>query len=206
MTGPGGVPAFATAVCYCGSPADGEELLKPLRRYAKPIADMIQLRPYVEMQSLFDPTFRPGRRYYNKAHNISAVSDGAVETIVRYATELPSPDSSIALQQLHGAAGRVPVSATAFPHRYDHHVAWIDPVADDPVDDGRMIQWARECWQALAPHADRAVYVNALDDALEEGERPVREAYGANYERLRELKRKYDPTNLFRLNSNIKPS
>src|SRR5271169_2264252 len=78
--------------------------------------------------------------------------------------------------------------------------------ADDPKDDDRMIRWARNCWEAMKPFADGAVYVNALDDALEAGERPVREAYGANYERLRELKKKYDPTNLFRQNSNIKPS
>ena len=206
MTGPGGVPAFATVVCYCGPTAEGEKLLRPLRTYATPIADLIQLRPYVEMQSLFDATFPPGRRYYNKAHNVSAFGDGLVDTTLRYAKKLPGPDSSIAFQQLHGLAARVAVSDTAFPHRYEHHVAWVDPVGDDPADDGRMISWARECWEALGPFADRAVYVNALDDALEEGERPVREAYGANYERLRDLKRKYDPANLFRQNSNIKPS
>jgi FAD/FMN-containing dehydrogenase len=206
MIGPGGVPAFATVVCYCGSPADGERVLKPLRSYGQPIADMIQQRPYVEMQSLFDASFPPGRRYYNKAHNISTITDEAAETVLRYADPFPTPSSSIAFQQLHGVAGRVPVAATAFPHRYDHHVVWVDPVGDDPSEDTKMVKWARQCWRALAPFADRGVYVNALDDALEEGERSVREAYGENYERLRELKRKFDPTNLFRLNSNIKPA
>jgi FAD/FMN-containing dehydrogenase len=107
---------------------------------------------------------------------------------------------------LHGAAGRVPASDTAFPHRYDHHVAWITTICNDPVDDARLIGWARGFWEGLKPFVDRAVYVNALEDALEEGERPVREAYGANYERLRALKRKYDPSNLFSQNSNIKPT
>jgi FAD/FMN-containing dehydrogenase len=208
MMGPGDVPAFATVVCYCGSPAEGEKLLKPLRTYATPIADMIQLRPYLEMQSLFDPDFPPGRRYYNKAHNLAAISDPAIETVIRYSAELPTfkSGSGIAFQQLHGVAGRISAGATAFPHRYDHQVLWIDPVADDPRDDDRMIRWARDCWEAMKPFADGAVYVNALDDALEAGERPVREAYGANYERLRQLKKKFDPTNLFRQNSNIKPN
>jgi len=205
MTGPGGAPAFATVVCYCGPPAEGEKLLEPLRTYSPPIADMIQLRPYVEMQSLFDASFPPGRRYYNKAHNISVLSDAAVEIVLHYAAKLPTPSSSIAFQQLHGLAGRVSASETAFPHRYDHHVVWVDPVGDDPADDEKMIRWARECWEKLNPFVDRAVYVNALDDVLEAGERPVREAYGANYERLRDLKTKFDPTNLFRQNSNITP-
>jgi FAD/FMN-containing dehydrogenase len=207
MMGPGGVSAFATVVCYCGPPAEGEKLLKPLRGYATPLADMIQPRPYLEMQSLFDPDFPPGRRYYNKAHNLSAVSDGAIETVLRYSTGLPTfqSGSGIAFQQLHGVAGRIPTAATSFPHRYDHQVLWIGPVVDDPKDDERMIRWARECWEAMKPFADGAVYVNALDDVLEAGERPVREAYGANYERLHQLKKKYDPTNLFCQNSNIKP-
>src|SRR5271165_814115 len=205
MTGPDGAPAFATVVCYCGSPAEGERLLEPLRTFGRPLADMIQQRPYVEMQSLFDASFRPGRRYYNKAHNISVIGDEAADTGLRYSNPLPTPSSSVAFHQLHGAAGRVAMTATAFPHRYDHHVVWVDPVGDDPADDERMISWARECWQALTPFVDPAVYVNALDDVLEAGERPVREAYGANYDRLRVLKKRYDPTNLFCQNSNIKP-
>lgn len=210
MMGPDGAPAFATVVCYCGLQAEGERLLEPLRTYATPILDMIQLRPYVEMQSLFDVSFPPGRRYYNKAHNISVLSDGAVETVLHFAAHLPTPGSSIAFQQLHGLAGRVSVSDTAFPHRYDHHVVWIDPIADDPADDEKMIRWARECWTQLNPFADRAVYVNALDEGVsayapDEDDRPMREVYGANYERLRDLKTKFDPTNLFRQNSNITP-
>jgi FAD/FMN-containing dehydrogenase len=206
MTGPNGEPAFATIACYCGDPTTGEKLLEPLRTFGTPIADLIQQRPYVEMQSLFDPINPPGRRYYNKAHNISKVGDAAIDTVFDHMGKAPTPSSSIVLQQLHGAATRVPVNDTAFPHRYDHHVAWIDPIGDDPADDARMIQWAREFWDAMKPFADRAVYVNALEDVLESGERPVREVYGANYERLRALKRKYDPSNLFSQNSNINPT
>jgi FAD/FMN-containing dehydrogenase len=206
MTAPNGAPAFATVACYCGEPGVGEKVLKPLRTFGTPIADLIQQRPYLEIQALFDPINPPGRRYYNKAHNISKVDDGAIDAVFHHMSKAPTPNSSIALQQFHGAASRVPTSDTAFPHRYDHHVAWITPIGDDPADDMKIIRWAREFWDGLKPFVDRAVYVNALEDDLEEGERPVREAYGANYERLRALKTKYDPSNIFSQNSNIKPT
>jgi FAD/FMN-containing dehydrogenase len=205
MMGPGGVPAFATVVCYCGPAQEGEKLIEPLRTYAPPIADMIQMRPYLEMQSLFDATYPPGRRYYDKAHNLTMLTEEIVDVVLHYIAKLPTPGSSIAFQQLHGAAGRVPATATAFPHRYDHHVVWIDTIGDNPADDEKMIRWTRECWQAMQPYVDQAIYVNALNDEADTGERPVREAYGANYERLRDLKTKFDPANVFRQNSNIAP-
>ena len=206
ITGPNGEPAFATIACYCGDPAAGERLIRPLRTFGTPIADLIQQRPYVEMQSLFDPMNPPRRHYYNKAHNISKIDDAAIDTVLHHMGKVPTLNSGMLLQQLHGAATRVPESDTAFPHRSDHHVAWIFPMSDDPADDARMIQWGREFWVAMKSFADRAVYVNALEDALEAGERPVREVYGANYERLRALKRKYDPSNLFSQNTNINPT
>jgi FAD/FMN-containing dehydrogenase len=136
----------------------------------------------------------------------------AVQTGITCTINLSHParaellDSNIAFQQMQGAATRIPTSDTAFPHRYDHFDLLVHPATDSPADTAKMIQWARECWEALQPFVEKAVYVNALEDALEDGERRVREVYGANYERLAILKKKYDPTNLFRLNSNIKPS
>jgi FAD/FMN-containing dehydrogenase len=158
------------------------------------------------MQTLLDQTWPPGRHYYNKAHNIRRLNEGAIQTILRYSATLPTPVSNIAFQQMHGAASRIPTSDMAFPHRYDHFDLLVHPATDNPAETPKMIQWARECWEALQPFVEKAVYVNALEDALEDGERRVREAYGTNYERLASLKKKYDPTNLFRLNSNIKPS
>jgi FAD/FMN-containing dehydrogenase len=157
------------------------------------------------MQSQLDQTWPPGRHYYNKAHNVRRLSDGAIQTILRYSAVLPTPVSNIAFQQMHGAASRIPASDTAFPHRYDHYDLLVHPATDNPADKNKIIGWARECWEALKPFVEKAVYVNALEDALEEGELRVREAYGANYERLVLLKKKYDPTNVFRQNSNIKP-
>jgi FAD/FMN-containing dehydrogenase len=206
LTPPDGGPAVATAVCYCGPLAQGEKLLKPLRTLSSPLADLIAPQPYVQMQTLFDEAWPPGRLYYNKAHNIRTLSDDAIETMVTYARAMPTTLSVIVLQQLHGAASRVPTSATVFPHRFDHYDLLLHPAADDPADCAKMMQWAREGWQALQPFVERSVYVNVLEDALEEGEQRVREAYGPNYEQLVALKNKYDPTNFFRLNANIKPT
>lgn len=206
LTGPGGTPAFANAVCYCGSLEEGEKLLRPLRKFAKPLADLIQPRPYLEMQTLLDETWPPGRHYYNKAHNARRLSAQAIQTILRFSALLPTPVSNIAFQQMHGAASRIAASETAFPHRYDHFDLLVHPASDNPSDKDKLIAWARQCWQSLQPFVERAVYVNALEDALEEGDQRVHEAYGANYGRLATLKKKYDPTNLFRQNSNIKPS
>ena len=202
---PDGNLAFAIAVCYSGEPDKADESLKPLRTFQQPLADMIAPRSYVEMQSMLDEAWLPGRHYYNKAHNIRSLSDGAIETILKYSEMLPTNLTNIAFQQLHGAASRIPANETAFPHRYDHFDLLVHPATDNPTESEQMIKWARECGEDLKPFVERAVYVNALEDASEEGEHRIREAYGVNYDRLVLLKRKYDPTNLFRLNSNIKP-
>lgn len=206
VTGSDGDPAFATIVCYCGLPEEGERLLRPLRNLAKPLVDSIHLRSYMDMQSMLDEYWPPGRCYYNKAHNVRRLSDGAIQTILGFSATLPTLVSNIALQQLHGVASRIPANETAFPHRYDHFDLMVHPATDNPADKDKIINWARECWEALKPFVEPAVYVNVLEDASEEGELRVREAYGANYERLAILKKKYDPTNLFRQNSNIIPS
>jgi FAD/FMN-containing dehydrogenase len=202
---PDGTLAFGIVICYLGSAAEGERAIQELRNFAKPMVDMDAERPYLEMQSLFDKDIPPGKRYCNKAHNLRRMNDEAIDTVMRFtATMLPYP-SMIGFQQLHGAGARVRSGATAFPHRYDHFVVWISPAAEDASLDGPMIQWTHECWEALQPHVDRAVYVNALDDGAIEGETRVREAYGANYARLKEIKQKVDPTNFFCQNSNIQP-
>jgi FAD/FMN-containing dehydrogenase len=205
LMGPDGNPAFATLVCYCGDEAEGEKLLRPLRSYAKPVLDLIQMRPYLEMQSLFDPSYPAGDRYYNKSYNVRVVSDELAEVVLEYSAKRPTPRCTIAFQQLHGVAARVEVGATAFPHRYDHYVVWIEAISGDPADDRPMIQWAQDCWRALEPFADASIYVNAVCEDNEGGSRKPRDAYGANYERLRDLKRRFDPNNVFRQNTNIEP-
>ena len=188
LTGPDGSPAVAPVACYCGPLDEGEEVLKPLRRFGSPLADLIAPRPYVEMQSMFDEVWPPGRLYYDKASNIRDLSDPAIETLVEYAASMPTSLSAIYLQQLHGAASRVAGNVTAFPHRNDHYVFGAHPATDHLEDSRKMIRWAQDCWQAMQPFVEPALYVNTLEDALEEGEHRVLESYGPNYQRLVELK------------------
>ncbi len=204
-TAPNGDPAVLIGACYCGFPARGEEILKPLKTITAPLLDAIEVQPFTQHQTLFDEAWRPGRRYYSKSSLVRRLSEPAIETLLGLARTLPTPLSVIPFQQLHGAASRIGASETAFPHRFDHFSMYIHPATDDPADDEKIVRWGREAWDAMQPFADRAVYVNALEDAQGEGEHRVREAYGPNYERLLGLKRKFDPTNFFTSNQNLKP-
>ncbi len=207
VTAPDGSPAVATVACYSGPADKGEEVLKPLRTFSSPLADMFAVQPYTEMQTTFDEFWPPGRLYYHKASNIRDLSDGAIDTLIEHATAMPTAVSSIYLMQyVHGAASRVAASETAFPHRNYHYVLGVHPATDDPADSEKIIRWTRDCWDAMQPFTERAVSLNGLEDAVEEGEYRLREAYGSNYDRLAALKSKYDPTNFFRLNANIKPA
>ncbi len=206
LTAPDGTPAFGIVVSHCGAPSVGEKVLQPLRTFATPLVDLIEPRPYVAMQAFLDDVWPAGRYYYNKAHNVRSLSDDVIGIVLEYGNRLPTPVSNIAFQQLHGTASRIPADQTAFPHRYDHFDMLVHPATDDPANIDSMVQWARECWAAASPFVERALYVNALEDAVEEGERRVREAYGLNYDRLVALKIKYDPKNLFRQNANIVPA
>lgn len=206
LTTPDGTPAVAIAACHCGDLAQGDEGLRPLRTFCTPLADLIAPKPYVEMQRLFDEAWPPGRLYYSRSSIVRRLTDTAIDVFLDHARTMPTPLSCIAFQQLHGAAARVGAEETAFPHRFDHFSFYIHPATDDPADCQKMISWAREGRQAVQPLVEPAMYVNGLEDAVEEGEQRVREAYGLNFERLVSVKNEYDPTNFFRLNANIQPT
>lgn len=200
---PDGVPAVAAAVCCCAPMDRAEGILKPLKEFGSPLADFIQPIPYIEQQKLLDDAWPPGDQFYWKTSLVSNLSDVAIEVLIEHAEKAPSPLSVTALQQLHGAATRVSPTETAFPHRYDHYN--FIPLArwQDPSETERNIEWARNIWHAMQPHSDEAVYGNDLGD---EGDDRLRAAYGPNYDRLVGLKNRYDPSNLFRLNQNIRPT
>lgn len=194
---------FAVAGCYCGPIAEGERLLQPLRAFGSPLADIFQTLSYVEMQGLFDPFFPPGRLTYVKSNFIRELTDDAIATLARYAGKSPSPYSFAPFfEHWHGAATRVGVSDTAFPHRqYSYNfMAWSN--WEHAADSEKNIAWTRECWEAMKPFLVAGSYVNYVSD---EGEAVSRAAYGPNYERLVALKNKYDPTNLFSMNQNVPP-
>ena len=162
--------------------------------------DSIQPMPYTSLQSAPDEGFPPGKLHYWKAGWLRDVTDGAIETVMRFVPQLPSAMSGVGLQQMHGVASRVAASATAFPHRAEQYDFLILSQWSDAADSDRNIEWTRRLFEAMGPHLEDAVYVNNLGD---EGPGRVRAAYGPNYPRLVEVKRKYDPDNLFRANQNI---
>jgi FAD/FMN-containing dehydrogenase len=201
-TTPAGEPTISIAVCYCGSNDDGEHVLRPLRTFQPPTLDGIQPMPYPVLQSALDDGYPFGRLHYWKSAWLRDITDDAIETLVQFVRQMPSPASGVGLQRMHGAASRVAPSATAFPHRAEQHDFLILSQWSDPTDSARNIQWTRDLFEAMQPHVEESVYVNNLGD---EGQRRVRAAYGENYARLAEVKRTYDPDNLFHANQNIDP-
>jgi FAD/FMN-containing dehydrogenase len=201
-----GQPVVAIAVCWSGRAEEGERALEPLRRFKRPLADLIGRKRYVEHQSMFDPSAPPGRANYKQHANLRDLSDGAIDVLIEYTQRLTSPHSITLIFQLGGAVSRVAEEATAFSDRQavfnvDANAQWLDP--RDPRADEHM-QWARDLYAALLPFTSDGAYVNFL---MDEGLDRVRRAYGAaKYERLVALKRRWDPDNVFRLNQNIRPA
>jgi FAD/FMN-containing dehydrogenase len=201
---PGVEPVIAIAACYSGPLAEGEKVLQPIRKFGAPVADIIAPISFVQMQSLFDPFFPPGRHVYVKSNFIAELSDGAIEVLSEYAETRPSPHSlAPAIEHWHGAATRVPVTETAFPHRKHSYnfMAWS--VWEDSRDTEKNLAWTRKFWEDLRPYLVAGSYGNYVSD---EGDATARAAYGENYERLVTLKNKYDPTNFFPMNHNIRPT
>ena len=203
LTGPDGDLMAAMAVCYTGSLDEGERVLGPLRRFGPPVADTIAPIPYTTQQTMLDEAFPYGRLNYWKSSLTDHLSDEVIEALVDHAGRMPSPLSAIAIADFHGAYRRVGKTDTAYYHRDLRYDIVIGANWTDPADTERNMQWTRELYEALQPHLPHGVYVNDLD--RDEGSEQVRHAYGENYERLVTLKQKYDPTNFFRVNQNIKP-
>src|SRR5919197_137821 len=191
------------AMCYQGAIEEGERVAAPLRKFGRPLADVIGPTPFTAWQTVLDPLLTPGMRNYWKSHDFREISDGLIDVFVEHARRIPDPQTEIAFAQLGGAVSRVPHEATAYTHRDAQFVLNVHGRWAEPAKDAECIGWARELFKAAAPFATGGVYVNFMTQ--EEGDR-VRAAYGANYDRLVELKNRYDPTNLFRLNQNIRPS
>lgn len=198
-----GKEVLVFAVCYIGDEADGKRALDPLRALGNPIADVIGMQPFAAWQTAFDPLLTPGAYNYWKSHNFLELSDGLLDSLVRYAAKLPTAECEIFIGQLGGATSRVALDATAFPHRNANFVMNVHTRWREPADERRSIEWARQLFAEAAPHATGGVYVNFMpEDEIDR----VSSAYGANYARLAALKAKYDPGNLFRLNQNVQPS
>ena len=198
-----GTEVVVLAAMYAGSMEDGEAALAPLRAIGEPIADVIGPHPFAGWQQAFDPLLTPGERNYWKTHDFTELSDELLDEVLDYVETLPDPQSEVFFAQMGGAQSRVPDDATAYQGRdasfiMNVHGRWSDPAKDDDV-----IGWSRDLWHATAPFATGEAYVNFM---TEEEQDRVSEAYGSSHARLVELKNRYDPGNLFRMNQNIRPT
>ena len=189
-------------IFYSGAVAEAEKIIAPLRAFGTALGEHIGPQPYVQWQKGFDPLMTPGARNYWKSHNFTELADGALNAIIEFAGKLPSPQCEIFVGLIAGAANRIAADAMAYGHRDARFVLNVHGRWDEPTDDQKCIAWAREFFKASAPYASAGAYVNFM--TAEEGDR-VATAYGRNYQRLVEIKRRYDPENVFHLNQNIKP-
>lgn len=191
------------ALVYAGNPADGPKVIEPLRRFGSPVGEHLGPMPFVNFQQAFDPLLTPGARNYWKSHDFRQLTDAVIDGIIEYASRLPTPQCEIFLGHLGGAGARVAPDAMAFSRRDAEFVMNVHTRWDSAADDRRCIAWARQFFDAMAPHAMGTVYVNFMP---EDETARVPSAFGANYAQLATLKRKYDPHNLFRMNQNIQPA
>jgi FAD/FMN-containing dehydrogenase len=203
VTPPGGDTVVALFCCYSGSVDKGEEVVRPLKIFGPPALDQLGPMPYVALQRIFDEGFPTGSYYYTKGDFLADLTDAAIDVFAEYAATKPSPLSGVLVQTVRGAAARVPSDATAFAHRRLPYAPVIVAQWLEAADTEKNVAWARDFGRALQAFAGGGVYVNDLSH--DDTDR-VRTAYGANYERLVGLKKKYDPDNLFRLNPNITPA
>lgn len=191
------------AACYSGDMQEGEKVLKPLRALGRPIADVISPHRFTDWQAAFDPLLTPGARNYWKSHDFSDLPDEAIKVIVDAVRTLPSPECEVFIAHVGGAMARVAASATPWPNRDAHFIMNVHTRWRDKAQDAGCVSWTRQLFDAAAPFASGSVYVNFMPDD-EKGR--IEQAYGTNYGRLSEIKRRYDPDNLFRMNQNIQPT
>ncbi len=203
LTSPDGVPVVGMVGCYCGPMERAEEVLAPVRAFGRPVGDLFQPMPYTAMQRILDAAFPAGLRYYWKSDFLLDLPDPAVDALIEGSRAKPTPLSAVIVEWYGGAASRVPEDATAFPHRAPQYNLVISAAWEHPVDDERGRAWAQGVWQSVRPFSSGRVYINALGI---EGEERIHEAFGANYGRLAQVKAKYDPDNVFRVNQNIAPA
>ena len=200
-----GAPVIGIAVLYAGSIADGERVVRPLREFGSPLVDLIGPKPFTAHQAMFDSGATPGEQYYVKSEYLPGFTDDAIDTIVKYGASITSPMSLAVFFHLGGAVSRVGGHETAFSHRDAAFSLIIQSHWLDAAESDKHIGWTRDFWKAMQQFSGGGVYVNFVSE--DEGEDRVRAAYdAAKYERLVALKNKYDPTNLFRRNQNIKPT
>jgi hypothetical protein len=188
--------------CYAGPIEEGERIVQPLKSFGSPVLDLCSPKPFLTHQAMFDPSFPRGGWYYFRACDVAELTDDVIDITVAHAKQIKSPFTAFPIWQMGGAVSRIGEDDTAFNGRDAGFSFNINAMTETEQGFAEEREWVRNFWSALAPY-HTGVYVNFL---MEEGEDRIRLAYGASkYDRLRALKRKYDPENFFQLNQNIRP-
>lgn len=201
---PEGAKLAAMIACHCGSLEDGAEAVRPLKEVGPPILDAIGPMPYGQLNGMLDAGYPKGALNYWKSSFLRELSDDAIDSLIECFSACPTPMGQMLLEHFHGAATRVGISETAFPHRSDGYNLLVLSQWMQPAETDSCTSWARKSYGRLEPFVGPGRYVNYLGD-----DEPVDSAiaaYGPNYKRLQEIKTKYDPTNFFHMNQNIKPN
>ena len=193
----------ALIACHCGSVVVGESAVRPIKAFGTPAMDALGPMPYTALNQMLDAAYPKGALNYWKSSFLAELSDEAIDTMIDCYARVPSPMTGIIIEHAHGALTRVGVSDTAFPHRSAGYNMLFLGEWMDPADTDRNIAWTRESYAAMQPFLGAGRYVNYLDQ--DEAGDPAAAAYGPNYARLRQLKTKFDPTNFFHMNQNIRP-
>jgi FAD/FMN-containing dehydrogenase len=196
-----GTKLVAMVVCHCGSPADGERAVQPIKRFGAPVMDAIGPIPYTTMNTMLDGAYPKGALNYWKSSFLASLGDEAIRTMIDCFAECPTPMGQLLLEHFHGAVTRVGVTDTAFPHRAAGYNLLVLSEWTDPKDNQACIHWARDTYSAMNRFVGSNRYVNYLGDD-EQGD-AIAAAYGVNFQRLQEIKAKYDPENFFHMNHNI---
>ncbi|MEP7108622.1 MAG: FAD-binding oxidoreductase [Ferruginibacter sp.] len=187
---------------YTGPLQEAEEIFKPIRAFKTPALDMVGTLPFPALNSMFDPLLTPGLQWYWRADFVNELPDEAIAEHRRFSETMPTMLSQMHLYPINGAASRISNKETAWNYRNATYAMVIVGVDPDPANNDKIISWTKEYWEALHPYSAGGAYVNFM---MDEGEDRVKATYGDNYERLVQIKNKYDPDNLFRVNQNIKP-
>ena len=197
-----GEPVVAVLPVHSGDLAEGWSLLEPLRSFGDPVGDNVEERSYAAWQRFFDEANASGVRNYWKSLNFTEFADETIDTCLEYALDRPTPETKVAIAHMGGATTRVPVDATSYPHRDAEFLVNVQVRWEDPARDEACIAWARAVYDDLLGYSTDGTYVNFISE--DTGEEAF--AYRENHDRLAELKRTYDPENVFRRNQNVEPA
>jgi len=198
-----GKPVVAVIGCYAGSVEEGEKVIRPIKQFRAPFLDLCVPTPFLAHQSMFDSSFPQGWWYYFRSADLAELTDDVIDIIATRAPQMTSRLTAFPIFQLGGAIRRIGEDDTAFTGRRAGHTININATTASAAGFDEEREWSRSFWTALGPY-HTGVYVNFL---MNEGEDRIRQAYGAHkYDRLKALKRKYDPDNFFRINQNIPPN